>query len=74
MTDSSESTGLGYRLHGAFERRLNDRWVLGGGFDWQHSDDYTPSHALLYVRYLFEPWRGNLALPVTALEPYSEWR
>jgi len=73
-TDASSSTGVGYRLHGAFERRLNDRWVLGGGFDWQHSDDYTPSHALLYVRYLFEPWRGNLALPVTALEPYSEWR
>ncbi|CAM3391304.1 cellulose synthase complex outer membrane protein BcsC [Pseudomonas plecoglossicida] len=74
MTESSDSTGLGYRLHGAFERRLNDRWALGGGFDWQHSDDYTPSHAMLYVRYLFEPWRGNLALPVTSLEPYSEWR
>lgn len=74
MTDASASTGLGYRLHGAFERRLSDRWALGGGFDWQHSDDYAPSHAVFYVRYLFEPWRGNLALPVTSLEPYSEWR
>ena len=73
-TDASSSTGVGYRLHGAFERRLNDRWALGGGFDWQHSKDYAPSHAMLYVRYLFEPWRGNLALPVTSLEPYSEWR
>ncbi|MFJ4353737.1 cellulose synthase complex outer membrane protein BcsC [Pseudomonas sp. NPDC089428] len=73
-TDASSSTGLGYRLHGAFERRLSDHWALGGGFDWQHSDDYAPSHAVFYVRYLFEPWRGNLALPVTSLEPYSEWR
>ena len=29
---------------------------------------------MLYVRYLFEPWRGNLLLPVEPLEPYSEWR
>ncbi|MEN5035400.1 cellulose synthase complex outer membrane protein BcsC [Pseudomonas sp. TWI929] len=74
MIDSSDSSGLGYRLRGLFERRLSDQWVLGGGFDWQHSDDYAPSHGMLYLRYLFEPWRGNLALPVTPLEPYSEWR
>ncbi|MFI7839429.1 cellulose synthase complex outer membrane protein BcsC [Pseudomonas asiatica] len=74
MNDASDSSGLGYRLRGLFERRLSDRWVLGGGFDWQHSDDYAPSHGMLYLRYLFEPWRGNLALPVTPLEPYSEWR
>lgn len=74
MVDASDSNGLGYRLHGLFERRLDDRWAVGGGFDWQHSDDYAPSHAMLYLRYLFEPWRGNLALPVTPQEPYSEWR
>ncbi|WP_282361555.1 cellulose synthase complex outer membrane protein BcsC [Pseudomonas sp. PS01300] len=74
MTDASTSNGLGYRLHGLFERRLSDKWALGGGFDWQHSDDYAPSHAMLYLRYLFEPWRGGLALPVVALEPTSEWR
>ena len=74
MSEASDSSGLGYRLRGLFERRLSDRWVLGGGFDWQHSDDYAPSHGMLYLRYLFEPWRGNLALPVTPLEPYSEWR
>lgn len=74
MIDASDSSGLGYRLRGLFERRLSDQWVLGGGFDWQHSDDYAPSHGMLYLRYLFEPWRGNLALPVTPLEPYSEWR
>ncbi|WP_060514398.1 cellulose synthase complex outer membrane protein BcsC [Pseudomonas sp. NBRC 111132] len=74
MTEASDSSGLGYRVRGLFERRLSDQWVLGGGFDWQHSDDYAPSHGMLYLRYLFEPWRGNLALPVTPLEPYSEWR
>jgi len=74
ISDASNSSGLGYRLRGLFERRLSDHWVMGGGFDWQHSDDYAPSHGMLYLRYLFEPWRGNLALPVTPLEPYSEWR
>ncbi|MGE8060454.1 cellulose synthase subunit BcsC-related outer membrane protein [Pseudomonas sp. NPDC089547] len=74
MNEASDSRGLGYRLRGLFERRLSDQWVLGAGFDWQHSDDYAPSHGMLYLRYLFEPWRGNLALPVTPLEPYSEWR
>lgn len=74
MTAASDSSGVGYRVRGLFERRLSDQWVLGGGFDWQHSDDYAPSHGMLYLRYLFEPWRGNLALPVTPLEPYSEWR
>lgn len=74
MSEASNSSGVGYRLRGLFERRLSDQWVLGGGFDWQHSDDYAPSHGMLYLRYLFEPWRGNLALPVTPLEPYSEWR
>jgi len=73
-TDGSSSNGVGYHLRGLFERRLSDRWALGGGFDWQHSDDYAPSSAMLYVRYLFEPWRGNLLLPVEPLEPYSEWR
>lgn len=44
ISDASNSSGLGYRLRGLFERRLSDHWVMGGGFDWQHSDDYAPSH------------------------------
>ncbi|TYO75356.1 cellulose biosynthesis protein BcsC [Pseudomonas sp. CK-NBRI-02] len=74
ISEGSSSNGVGYHLRGLFERRLSDHWALGGGFDWQHSDDYAPSSAMLYVRYLFEPWRGNLLLPVEPLEPYSEWR
>ncbi|TXI29874.1 MAG: cellulose biosynthesis protein BcsC [Aquipseudomonas alcaligenes] len=73
-SSASSSNGVGYNLRGLFERRLNDHWALGGGFGWQHSDDYAPSHALLYLRYLFEPWRGNLALPVEPLVPYADWR
>ncbi|WP_449430342.1 cellulose synthase complex outer membrane protein BcsC [Pseudomonas putida] len=74
FTEASYSSGLGYRLHGLFERRLDDHWALGGGFDWQHSDDFAPSHAMLYLRYLFDPWQGNLSMPVTSLEQYSDWR
>ncbi|WP_153242584.1 cellulose synthase complex outer membrane protein BcsC [Frateuria defendens] len=68
------SHGSGYLLHLAAERRLSNHLVLGGDFTLQHSRDYAPSHAQLYLRYVFEPWRGNLPLPVRPLTPYGDFR
>lgn len=65
---------FGYRLNALLERRLSDHWVLGGGFTWQQSEDYAPSHAQLYLRYLFEPWQGALPLGGDSLTPYSEFK
>ena len=72
--DSTSASGLGARARLMAERRLSDHWVVGSGFDWGYSKDYSPSHAFVYLRYLFKPWRGNLALPVEPLESYAEWR
>lgn len=72
--DSTSANGLGVRMRLMAERRLSDHWVVGSGIDWGYSKDYSPSHAFMYLRYVFKPWRGNLALPVEPLEPYSEWR
>ncbi|UVL86471.1 BCSC C-terminal domain-containing protein [Pseudomonas sp. B21-028] len=71
---ASASSGANVRLQGFIERRLGDHLVLGGGLTWQHSEDYAPSRALLYLRYVFDPWQGNLPLPVEPITPYADWR
>lgn len=48
--------------------------VLGAGVTWQHSEDYAPSRALIYLRYTFDPWQGNLPLPVSPLVPHADFR
>ncbi|MNO03727.1 Cellulose synthase operon protein C precursor [compost metagenome] len=61
-------------MQGLVERRLSDNLVLGGGIVWQHSEDYAPSRGLIYLRYTFDPWQGNLPLPVQPISPYAEMR
>jgi Flp pilus assembly protein TadD len=68
-----KGSGIGIRLHAGLERRLSDLLVLGGAYPWRRSEDYAPNHALLYLRYTFQPWRGSLPLPVQSLQPYSEF-
>lgn len=70
----SSSSGVNVRLQGLFERRLSDNLVLGTGITWQHSEGYAPSRALLYLRYTFDPWQGNLPLPVEPIAPYADRR
>lgn len=70
----STSRGVSYRLQGMFERRLSDHFVLGGALNWVYSEDYAPSNALLFVRYNFAPWRGDLSWPVAPLLPYAAFR
>ncbi len=70
----SRSTGTGYKLSLAVERRLSDHFVLGAATTLQHSQDYSPNAFQLYLRYTARPWQGNLPLPVTPLTPYGEFR
>ena len=70
----SSSNGINFRVQGLVERRLSDNLVLGTGITWQHSEGYAPSRALLYLRYTFDPWQGNLPLPVEPISPYAEMR
>ncbi len=71
---ASSSNGINFRVQGLMERRLSDNLVLGGGITWQHSEGYAPSRALLYLRYTFDPWQGNLPLPVEPIAPYADMR
>jgi len=74
MRGGGSDNGLGYMAQALAERRLDDHWVLGAGFTAQRSKDYAPNRALLYLRYSFEPWQGNLPLPVNPLKPYADFR
>ena len=55
------------------EHRLTDHWRIGGRVDIQQADDYAPSHATLFLRYTFKPWRGDLDMPPLPLTPYAEF-
>lgn len=72
--EGGKSNGVGFYISGVVERRLGHHWVAGAGVDWQHSKDYSPSRAMLYLRYTFEPWQGNLDLPPRPLIPYAEFK
>ncbi len=73
-SSGSSSQSLGYRVQGTVERRLSDHFVLGTGFNWQYSKQYSPSRAILYLRYSIEPWEGNLPLGPEPLIPYGDFR
>ncbi|MBV6272400.1 cellulose biosynthesis protein BcsC [Alcaligenaceae bacterium CGII-47] len=70
---SSSSSGFGYTLGGQIERRLSKHTVLGAAIDIQRANDYNPSRAMLYLRYTFEPWRGNLPQPPSPLTSYADF-
>lgn len=74
QTSGGNSNGIGIRLQGLVERRLTDNLVLGGGLLYQHSEGYAPSRAMLYLRYTFDTWQGNLPMPVQPLIPYADFR
>lgn len=73
-SSAGSGSGTGYSLFFQAERRISRHLVLGAGIDIQRSDDYAPSRAMLYLRYSFEPWSGNLPLPPSTLEPSAEFR
>ncbi|HEJ9095923.1 TPA: cellulose synthase complex outer membrane protein BcsC [Serratia odorifera] len=74
IEDGGSSTGVGYTLRAIVERRLSAHWTLGAGIDIQQAKDYTPSHALIYVRYSLAGWQGDLDLPPQPLTPYADFK
>ncbi|AFJ45286.1 cellulose synthase complex outer membrane protein BcsC [Shimwellia blattae] len=71
--EGGSSSGVGYTARALVERRINSHWSVGAGVDIQQAKDYTPSHGLLFVRYSFGGWMGDMALPPQPLVPYADW-
>lgn len=74
QSTGGSSNGQSIRLQGTVERRLTNHTVLGGSFSWQYAQDYAPGYGGLYLRHTFEPWQGNLPLPIEPLKPYADFR
>ncbi len=74
VESGGSSSGVGYTLRAIIERRLSSHWTLGAGIDIQQAKDYTPSHALIYLRYSLAGWQGDLDLPPQPLTPYADFK
>lgn len=70
---SGSGSGFGYTVGAQVERRLSKHVVVGAAIDIQRANDYSPSRAMLYLRYTFEPWRGNLPQPPGPLTTYADF-
>lgn len=71
--EGSSSQGFGYTARALVERRVTGNWFVGAAVDIQQAKDYTPSHALLYVRYSASGWQGDMNMPPQPLVPYADW-
>ena len=71
--EGGSSRGVGYTARALIERRVTSNWFVGAAVDIQQAKDYTPSHALLYVRYSAAGWQGDLDMPPQPLVPYADW-
>lgn len=72
-SNGGTSTGFGYAVRGAIERRIDNHLVLGAAFDLQRGQDYMPSRVMVYLKYFFKPWGGDLQLRPGALTPYVDF-
>jgi hypothetical protein len=60
-------------IRGAVERRVTPHLVVGAASEYQNADGYTPFIAMLYLRYYWHAWNGDLPLGITPPQPYSRW-
>ena len=74
VDDGDSSTGFGYTARALVEHRITPHWFIGAAIDIQQAKNYTPSHALMYLRYSFDGWNGDLDLPPNPLIPYADFK
>ncbi|WP_368910944.1 cellulose synthase complex outer membrane protein BcsC [Proteus vulgaris] len=74
VDEGDSSHGFGYTARALVEHRITPHWFIGGAIDIQQAKNYTPSHALIYLRYSFDGWNGDLDLPPNPLIPYADFK
>ncbi len=65
--------GFSYSLGGVLQYNLTSRLAVGVSFSIDRSHDNAPSTAMLYFRYLFNPDKGPVKYPPSAVDPYSDF-
>jgi hypothetical protein len=70
---ASRGTGLGIAARAAVEHQATRNWVWGAQLELERSDAYSPTHLLLYARYLLDPVRVPLENRPRPVQFYSEF-
>lgn len=67
--EAESGSGLGYKLHGAFEYQLTSKFILGGRLGFENSRNYAQQTGMLYLRYAFDGFAQRVTFPPRALMP-----
>ncbi|MCL9685459.1 cellulose synthase complex outer membrane protein BcsC [Legionella maioricensis] len=73
ILSGSTNSAFGYTLLALVERRLGSHFTCGAVVNIQRTQDYTPSHISLYLRYSLDGWMGDLDMPIRPLVPYANF-
>jgi hypothetical protein len=70
--NGQNKTGLGYNFGATAEYRFGSNFFMGGNFGIDNARDYKQFTGGLYLRYMFDDFTGQMALPVSPYRsPYS---
>ncbi|MEO6986294.1 MAG: cellulose synthase subunit BcsC-related outer membrane protein, partial [Paralcaligenes sp.] len=67
------SSGVAYSVQGIFQYNFTPHIIAGVSFSLDRSATYTPSTAMIYFRYLFNPDTGPVKFPPHGAELYSDF-
>ena len=65
--------GNGYSMGGSLEYRIAKNLFIGGRFEIDRSEFYTPNFATVYLRYMFSPRSEAVPYPPDPAKPYSKY-
>jgi hypothetical protein len=69
----SRGTGFSASLRGGLEHQTTRNLALGAWLELDRSEDYAPTHLLLYARYFFDPVRVPLEKRARPVQAYSSY-
>lgn len=69
----SSGIGFSYGVSGIVQYRFDPRFVMGTRVEIDHSHDYAPSSAMVYVRYSFDARKEDNSFSPTPVRLYSSY-
>lgn len=69
----SSGSGFSASLRGGLEHQTTRNLALGAWIELDRSEDYAPTHLLLYARYFFDPVRVPLEKRARPVQAYSSY-
>lgn len=70
-SDSSVSYGGG--IIASIEQRISGNLVIGAYLSAVNSEDYSPITSLIYFKWFYDKWNGDLNMPPQGPSPITTW-